>query len=241
MNASDCDLSSLTSCRKVDIDNLPDMYFSHFSNDLTILNVNIRSLNSNFNLLTSFLSQIGILVKVIVITESYLDDCNAHLFNLNGYRKMYLNRPTLGGGIIAYIHNSLDFEVNAKLTAIYDTHESLTFTLRCPGKVDINFMCIYRPPSKSLASFVGFLEAIPNRTFKKKYIILGDLNVCPARDGCTSGYRDLENFLLGRNFNQLVQFPTYTSYDGNMSTLDHVRSNIISTSICFVFQTPICA
>ena len=239
MNDDDIDISSLDSCYKHDVDNLPDSFFNDLSQNLSVLNLNIRSLKSNFGLLKAFLSLVRVPVKVIIITETYLDDDIVNLYDLNGYRKAFINRPSLGGGLMAYIHHTLDFKFMSEYSGIFPTHECLCFCLKCPGKIDINFMCMYRPPSQDIIAFSDYLESLSARTFRKKWIILGDLNVCPLRDANTSGYRKLENFFHNKLFRQLVKYPTFISYGCNPSILDHIWCNLPYSSKCTVFSTPI--
>ena len=140
----------------------------------SILNLNIRGLRTNFNLLKSFLYELRIPIKVIVLTESHLQDEFENLFNLNGYRRITVNRSSLGGGLAVFLHASLQYKVNSELTGIFSSHEALYFTVNCPGKVSIDIFCVYRPPNKHLQSFVDYLSAINSRRFRKKCIILGD-------------------------------------------------------------------
>ena len=235
----DFDISSVDTCLLQNHPPIPTGHLQEFTDNLTVLNLNIRSLHSNFDLLTSFLAQVGVIVKVIIITESFLDDDSSHLYNLNGYKKAYINRPSNGGGIIAYVHNSLEFSVISAHTGIFDTHEALSFSLKCPSKIDINFFCIYRPPNLNLVAFAEYLNSLSRRVLKKNCLFIGDLNVCPVRDASSAGFRALENFFVTKNFRQLVEFPTYHSYDGNPSTLDHIWCNMPFKSSCLVFSTPI--
>ena len=143
MNWSNNDLKNLDECMNSEPDELHMNFISRLSHDLTVLNVNLRGLKSNFGLLKTFLSRIHTTIKVIVVTESRLDNKNAHLYNLSGYKQCLINRPTLGGGLIAFVHSSLEFSIIKELTGIYPSHESLAFVLKCPNKVDINFLCTY--------------------------------------------------------------------------------------------------
>ena len=211
MNVIRDDLASLDSYYDVIFDDLPCNFDNLMFDSVSIMNLNIRSLKSNFSLLTTFLWQIKNQPKVIVMTEPYLDDKATNLYNLCGYKKAAVNRPTMGGDLVIYVHNSLDFSIDQTYTGIFDTHESLYITLKCPNNVVVNIFGIYRPPSKSLGSFCTYLESLRPQLFRKNTVLVGDFNACPTRDRDSAGYRALESFLVTKNYRQLVKSPT--SYD----------------------------
>ena len=229
----------LDSHSEVDINCLPDKFYAATSNNLTVMNINIRSIKSNFVQLCSFLSLLKYPIKVIVVTESFLDNVTANLYNIPCYKKAMIHRPTLGGGIIAYIHQSLSFDIDKKLTGIYESHESLSFKLSCPDKQVINFTCVYRPPNSHLSDFVKYLESLHTRTINRRSVIVGDLNVCPRRDSSSSAFKSYWDFFVTKGYRQLVKLPTYISYSGNPSILDHIWTNLDHLSECFVFKSPI--
>ena len=75
--------------------------------NLTILHLNIRSLNANFNLLETFLESLKIKPKVLICTESWILQ-HYQLFNLQGY-KMYYNFGKLNkaDGVVMYISETI--------------------------------------------------------------------------------------------------------------------------------------
>ena len=109
----------------IDLLQFNNIQLSHFDNSLTILNVNLRSLNSNFTLFKAFLSQLRASIKVIIITETHTDDESAKLYNLNGYKKAFISRNKFGGGLMSFIHHSLYFNVNCKYTVMNSAYETL--------------------------------------------------------------------------------------------------------------------
>ena len=91
----------LDTCSELNIGDLPNDFQGFIQDNLTVLNVNIRSLRANFFQLCAFLTQLRCPVKVIVVTESFLDDATSNLYNIPSYKKIYINRPSLGGGLVA--------------------------------------------------------------------------------------------------------------------------------------------
>ena len=239
MNHSDYGLIDPDCCSQIDVSQITNVTFNEYAGYLSILNLNVRGLRSNFTLLKGFLSVIHMIPKIIVITESHLEDNEVNHFNLNGYRQSFTNRSRLGGGIMVYIHHSLDYSINDKFSGVFNSHESLFFTLKLPCNKKIDFLCIYRPPNNDMTEFTQFLRSIPDRVYRGGCVIVGDLNKCPTRDISTSHYIDMKNFLNGKQFRQLVKYPTFFSYNASPSILDHVWTNTNFTSHCFVFTTPV--
>ena len=97
------------------------MYDKKFS----ILNVNIRSMRSNFLGLMKLLGNLSTRPMVIVVTETWLKDTNVNLYNIPGYNKICANRPTTGGGIILYYSQIFTGANIAKLSGIFPTYRSL--------------------------------------------------------------------------------------------------------------------
>ena len=85
MDTRDPDTLSLDSCCNVDIMELSTCFLAELQNNFSVLNVNIRGLKSNFGVLKSFLTQIRVPLKTIVLTETHLTDELSCLYDLNGY------------------------------------------------------------------------------------------------------------------------------------------------------------
>ena len=108
MNKLDDGISSLDTCTNVDIDDFSRNFCAELSNNLSILNLNIRGVKTNFLLLKSFLSQLRVPIKVIILTETHMHDGIESLYHLNGYKRYSVNRKAFGGGVAAYVHFSLN-------------------------------------------------------------------------------------------------------------------------------------
>ena len=235
-------LQNMNNCFNIKLYDFVDIIeVKESSKYLSILNVNIRCLNTNFQLLLAFLKTVKIPISVIILTETHADATSIQLYNLNDYRKTFINRDSYGGGLVAYLHNSLEFSVVPRFTGITDTHETLFLNLKCPGikPVSIQILCAYVPHRQFLRAFTQFLESMPKNIFRKKLIIAGDVNVCELRDRSLPSYREFEIFLISKNFSQLIKFPTFLSYNLNPSILDHLWSNMDIPSQTFVFKAPI--
>ena len=204
---------------------------------LKILNLNIGNMHRNFVNLLAFLDEINFQVDIIILTETWLDNESVKLYNLPGYKKSFINRPTRGGGILAFIGNSIKFETKMDLSGILCTHEALVLNINPGQKNSINIYCIYRPPCNDLKAFTLFMKNM--KILKKRVILVGDINLCPFRNSKSTNWIDLNNLLQGKSFSQLINFPTFLSYLQNPSTIDHVWSNLKVPTLSYVFKTPV--
>ena len=93
---------------------------SHFDkSSLSMLHLNIRSLQKNFDNLFNLLMILKFKFKVICITETWRSDnsMNHNLFKLPQYKSIHQVRRTgKGGGIAVFLHESLTFNVRHDLS-----------------------------------------------------------------------------------------------------------------------------
>ena len=227
-------LISCGTCKFIDLKDFP--YKNKTTTKLSIININIRGLNSNLLALKSFLSQLNYRIDIIVITESHLDHNSAQLIQLDGYKRIYLNRNSYGGGLFVLVNSNITFEINDKMTQIFDTHECLTFDVKIPKYNKISFVCIYRPPERNFRKFFEFFKSKERYLKSGNVVLVGDVNICPVRDQNKAGFTDFQILMTSTNFEQLIKFPTYMSNQGNKSLLDHVWCNLGVQSESYVLD-----
>ena len=204
-----------------------------------MLNVNLRGVRSNFGTLTSFLHQLNTNIDVLVVTEARLDKQSESLYNISGYNKLHLHRNDKGGGILAYIKSSLHFEKIEKFTGIFESHEALCFSITPPKSPPITIFAVYRPPDHDLGKFLNYFENLHHRSYRRKIILVGDINACISRDANNRKFVELKSFLACHNFRQLISFPTFYSHQSNPSTLDHTWTNLDVKTRSYVFKSPL--
>ena len=86
--------------------------------NFSVLYLNVRSLNKNFESLKELLITIYFEFKVICLTERWCtdDQRNETLFNLENYTSInQVRKHGRGGGISVFIHNSLMFKLRSDL------------------------------------------------------------------------------------------------------------------------------
>ena len=176
-----------------DVDSVLELKSWNVDQDnLSVVNVNIRSLKKNFSKLTTFLSQVIFKVKIIVVTETWLRSEHDNLLKIKGYNHISMNRVhdssrriKSGGGLRIYSCETLNVDLIPKLSGDFSSHESLFVSISTRNSGNIILGAIYRPPNKSIVAFNGFLQQnIFNDNFNHnvKYIITGDINIKYIRD-----------------------------------------------------------
>lgn len=146
--------------------------------DFTIVHQNIRGLSSKLELLTYFIKNHNI--KIFGVTETLLNDSLPTSFiNISGYTFERRDRVSQGGGVGAYISNSLNYVRRLDL----ETYDIECIWLEIFSDYTKSFIVgiLYRPPntSKHLSknfnnNFQKTLTKINNGN--KELIILGDIN-----------------------------------------------------------------
>ena len=89
---------------------------SLLKNSFSVLHINIRSMNKNFEKLREYLSHVKGHFSIIALTETRCSDNKADensLWQLPNYRTIHQirNSGQKGGGIALYVHNSLNYKI----------------------------------------------------------------------------------------------------------------------------------
>ena len=87
-----------------------DKTCSSFSNCLSLLHLNIRSLPCNYDNFTRFLANIDGKFSTMGVSETWLKD-SGYSFDIEGYDCIHNPRPNrIGGGVGIYVDNDLEFK-----------------------------------------------------------------------------------------------------------------------------------
>ena len=94
---------------------LPNDFTKNNTNDknLSILNLNIRSLANKFDAFKNVLNSLNHAFSIISLTETWLNDETSENFNLNNYNFVCSNRA--GGRVGFYISNNLNYKLRTDL------------------------------------------------------------------------------------------------------------------------------
>ncbi|ESN97872.1 hypothetical protein HELRODRAFT_177514 [Helobdella robusta] len=149
---------------------------------ISILHLNARSLFHKLLNPEILLKQFDFIFKIIVISESWLNDETADLIKLNNYNFVYKNRRNRrGGGVGMFIKDDVKYVVNESNIFDDDNADTLCveFELHQASLHNmIKIIAIYRPPSYKYESFLEKIESILNSLNPlDKIFIVGDFNI----------------------------------------------------------------
>ena len=142
--------------------------------------VNIDGNASNFDTLLTTLSALKKQFSIIGLVETNIDAALKDLYKMPGYNSVYQNKISgkkKGTGVALYIHDSLEFAVNKKISLLTEDIETLFVTMH-NKESPITIGTVYRPPSGDVHKFEEIMNKISS-SFKpkQKVIIMGDYNI----------------------------------------------------------------
>ena len=127
-------------------------------NSFTVLHINIRSMNKNFEKLREYLSYVKGNFSIIALTQAWCSDDKADknsLWQLPNYTAIHQirNSDQKGRGKALYAHNSFNYKLPKNKNINNNDIECLNIeTVSKTSKIGIT-SCIYRPPEVMLTNF----------------------------------------------------------------------------------------
>ena len=153
---------------------------NHFDKrSFSILHLNITSLQKSFDSLFNLLMTLKFEFKVICITETWCSDnsMNHNLFKLPQYKSIHQVRRTgKGGGIAAFLHEYLTFNVRHDLSVNNADIESLCVEIINKKSKNILINTRYRQPAGNFNEFGAYLNKFfaKSKTADKTCFLVGD-------------------------------------------------------------------
>ena len=209
------------------------------TDNLMILNQNIRSFNSNIDEFLLFLNEIKSNISVIILTETWFSKDN--FYNIPNFEGYHAYRSTKsGGGVSIFVHNNLYSCAIPDVTFCNDSLESCGARIKIGNNHKfINIIGIYRPPSGNRSNFCEILSnnILSKFSPQQQVCISGDmnLNLLNMNDPSVQEYSDL---LQSKSFLPHITRPTRIT-DHSETLLDHIWTNILSESKSGVISTGI--
>ena len=99
---------NIKNCNYLDVNNLN---FTAGNNTLTLLHVNVRSLQKNFDSLYDFFQSLKFLPHVICLSETRLKNQPSTNLNIPNYGFVHVDSDTSAGGVGLYILNSVNYKI----------------------------------------------------------------------------------------------------------------------------------
>ena len=153
--------------------------FRSASLSFNVLHMNVRSLNANGDLFSSFLNALYKTPDVFVMTETWLAEVSLELGTFDGYNFFPVVRNDAQRGVASMC---VDGQYHAsKIENLCTTNENIeacVVTVNSEG-FGVVVVCIYRPPAGNVEIFNDLLSRILNddSVVNRNFILIGDINV----------------------------------------------------------------
>ena len=194
--------------------------------ELSVLHLNIRSLNCNHLALCQFLELLVVKFDVIVLSEIWVTNIDCYHNIIPGYSFHYdLPKDSRVGGVGMFINN------NFTQTVIFDYKiqncpenqvENIWLMITKNGKSYI-VAGIYRHPNQNHSEFTSSMENVLGKISNQDLpcIIAGDLNIDLSKCDSNKSTAEYVDNLLTNNFMPVIVMPTQiTSH--SVFLIDHI-------------------
>ena len=203
-------------------------YLKKSANNFSLLHINARSLNKNFDSLSQLLQSINTNFNVIGITETWLKDPTS-LINMNNYNFIHKSRVNKsGGGVGMYILNNIDFKLRDDITSDLTSMESMFIEIDNKERKNTVIGNIYRPPNCDIKKFLNEFELLTSKINKenKNCFLLGDFNINLLNIESNEETNQFLDILYSSCFIPLISQPTrITSHSSTL--IDNIFTNVI--------------
>ena len=148
----------------------------------SMLHLNVRILQKNFENLFNLLMTLKFEFKVICITQTWYSDnsMNHNIFEVPQYKSIHQVRRTgKGGSVAAFPHESLTFSIRHDLSVNNADIEALCVAIVNKKSKSIFINTQYRQPARNFKEFEAYLKIFlaKSKTTDKTCFLVGDLNL----------------------------------------------------------------
>ena len=211
-----------------------------FSDKFSVLHLNIRSLNKNFEKFREFFSTLNSKFNVICFSETWAshDISKDSRFQLEGYNIVYQNRINKrGGGVSIFIDKSYDFKIRNDLCVNSNSIESLSIEILNDNKTkNIILNVTYRPPEGDLnfceQYFRDFLTKTTKCKTNKNVVLAGDFNIDVLNFNNNKAIQNFVNLMFEFGMVLTTNKPTRITTH-SISAIDHIITNCVVNDSIF--------
>jgi hypothetical protein len=229
----------------INTDAIKEALHNHNASKYSCLHLNIQSLPSKFDRLKELLKELNnanINIDFILLCETFLNDSNTQLYNLQGYNLISQNRSRLArGGVAIYVKSEYNYKLRNDLSVnVEGEFESIFIETKSKRNNETLIVGeIYRIPNTNINDSLQRYELTVNKLLHCKNIILGtDQNLDYLKLDSHKGTETLlETFLTG-GIVPLINKPTRITHStatliDNIYTKLHPGLKITSGILCY--------
>ena len=201
--------------------------------NLSLLHLNIRSLPKNGETLERYLTNLKLNFSIIGLSETWLNESTADIYNLNGYQHLKLFRPMKkGGGVSLFVKENIAVRERRDLSIMDPNIEALFIDIpksSVNSKNNLVVGVIYRPPNTDINTFNEILVEIIEKikTENKTIYLLGDYNINILDQSRHIPISEFIELLYSKGIFPSITKPTRVT-NNSATLIDNVFSNAIS-------------
>ena len=213
----------------VDAPNIKLMY--NINTLFSIVYINIRSLNKNFDKINQLILNLAFTPDIIGVSETWLTKDKYFLYSLNNYT--FIHQPCKGnvGGSGLFIKSGIQFKRLDKIQLNLKDCDDIWAELTLHNNRKLVISNIYRNPSPNFNDFQINLSNSINEliTSNKKFAIGGDFNIDLLKNNSKNTI--FANHMDNLGIWQTVRCPTRITWKLRKTLLDHVYTNLLQKEI----------
>ena len=201
---------------------------SNFTDRISIIHLNCRSIKSNFDSINQYLHKIKSNFDVIALSETWLSIYNdLNHFKISNYIMYNTCRSDrCGGGVALYIKQSLQCSLIKQFsTSIPMLLEQLAVEITIQGNKNIVIGCMYRSQNGDFNKFNEYVDMFLNYNKNKTIFVCGDFNVNFLNHGQHHLTDNCLDILHGYGLYTLITQPTRITIH-SATLLDNIFTNV---------------
>ena len=208
-----------------------DQFISNFllnDKEFSMLHLNIRSANKNFDSLRVLIEGFNYNCSVIGLSETWFSDHSPSLVSLPDYNLVVNNRPDkAGGGVGMFISRQFEYEVRNELTFMNSNIETIFVEIIIPGNKNIIIGTFYRPPRSNSNDFLNCMQQILTDPVvqNKQCFFMGDFNINLFHNHSSVFIQIFLDTLVTESFLPLITKPTRIK-DNSSTLIDNIFTNV---------------
>ena len=183
---------------------------SSFSQALSVLHINARSLAKNFDHLVTLITQCKVAFDIICISESWLSESLVDNFAIPGYVLLNacLESHRRGKGAALYIKDTLNYKPLDNLSIKTPGFQSV-FVEICNSRSSNTIVgTMYRSPTFDPKEFLEYVDKIMPKLTTKRVILAGDFNLDLAKMNQVGSVRKFVSCLMMHGFVPTIMLAT---------------------------------
>ena len=204
------------------------------TNTFSMIHLNIRSMKKNLSNFEAYLKLLEHKFRIVAISETWLQDANCNLYDLQGY-DIFENHRTekIGGGVAIFIDSKLVCKRRNDLDFFNPYCESLFLEIdKDIAQMNRNIIIgvIYRVPNSDVSYFLESINSVLTciRKENKLCYLLGDYNLDLLHSEDHGNTGDFLDLLSSHSFLPLINRPTRVTPD-SATIIDNIFTNNINT------------